>query len=146
MLFGKALAQGFNGDFSTSIHLLVPQIEHMVRIRLKVAGVSTSHLDQNGIETENGLSTLMDLPQITTLFGEDLTYEIKALFCDQLGPNLRNNIAHGLLDDQQAYSVDAIYAWWLALKLVTNTLWASVRMNTDRNGHPKTIQSRPEGY
>ena len=100
VLFGKALAQGFNRDFATSIHLLVPQFEHMVRIRLKIAGVSTSHLDQNGIETENGLSTLIDLPQTTTIFGEDLTYEIKALFCDQLGPNLRNNIAHGLLDDQ----------------------------------------------
>ena len=123
VLFGKALAQGFNRDFAASIHLLVPQIEHMVRIRLKVAGVSTSHLDQNGIETENGLSALIDLPQTTTIFGEDLTYEIKALFCDQLGPNLRNNIAHGLLDDQQAHSVDAVYAWWLALKLVINPFW-----------------------
>ena len=130
VLFGKALAEGFNRDFATSIHLLAPQIEHMVRIPLKVAGVSTSHLDQDGIETENGLSALIDLPQTKAIFGEDLTYEIKALFCDQMGPNLRNNIAHGLLNDQEAQSVDAIYAWWLGLKLVFNTFWNSLNRET----------------
>ena len=129
VLFGKALAQGFNRDFATSIHLLAPQIEHMVRVGLKIASMSTSHLHQNGIETENGLSALMDLPETKIIFGEDLTYEIKALFCDQLGPNLRNNIAHGLLDDREVHSVDAIYAWWLGLKLVFNTFWNT--MNTD---------------
>ena len=130
VLFGKALAQGFNRDFATAIHLLAPQIEHMVRVQLKTAGVSTSHLDQNGIETENGLSTLIDLPQTKIIFGENLTYEIKTLFCDQLGPNLRNNIAHGLLDDRQAHSIDAIYAWWLTLKLVINTFWNSLGIYT----------------
>ncbi len=131
VLFGKALAQGFNRDFATSIHLLAPQIEHMVRVQLKVAGVSTSHLDQDGIETENGLSALIDIPETKTIFGEDLTYEIKALFCAQLGPNLRNNIAHGLLDDHQAHSVDAVYAWWLGVKLVFNTFWNSLHIDTE---------------
>ena len=126
VLFGRALAHGFNRDFATSIHLLAPQIEHMVRVALKTAGVSTSHLDQDGIETENGLSTLVDLPQTKARFGEDVTYEIKALFCDQMGPNLRNNIAHGLLDDQQANSVETVYAWWLGLQLVFNTYWYSL--------------------
>ena len=100
-LFGKALAHGFNMDFVTSIHLLAPQIEHMVRFHLKVAGVVTTHLDKDGIEFEKSLSTLMDIPETRKIFGEDLEYEIKALFCDQIGPNLRNNIAHGLLNDQE---------------------------------------------
>ena len=126
VLFGRALAHGFNRDFATSIHLLAPQIEHMVRVPLKIAGVSTSHLDKDGIETENGLSALIDLPQTMASFGEDLTYEIKALFCDQMGPNLRNNIAHGLLNDQQANSVEAVYAWWLGLQLVFNAYWYSL--------------------
>ena len=126
VLFGRALAYGFNRDFATAIHLLAPQIEHMVRVPLKIAGVSTSHLDQDGIETENGLSTLIDLPQTKARFGEDVTYEIKALFCDQMGPNLRNTIAHGLLDDQQANSAEAVYAWWLGLQLVFNTYWYSL--------------------
>ena len=129
VLFGKALAQGFHLDFATSLHLLSPQIENMVRFHLKAAGVITTYLDPDGLETENGLSTLIDLPKTVEIFGEDLTYEIKALFCDQLGPNLRNNVAHGLLDDQQVHSVDAIYAWWLGLKLVVNTFWNSLNID-----------------
>ena len=131
MLFGKALAHGFNKDFVTAIHLLGPQIEHMVRFHLKEARVVTTHLDQNGIEMEYGLSTLIDLKETTAIFGEDLTYELKALYCDQIGPNLRNNIAHGLLDDRQCYSLDSIYAWWLGLKIVFNVFWNSLATGAD---------------
>ena len=144
VLFGKALAEGFNRDFATSIHLLVPQIEHMVRFHLKSAGVPTAHLDQNGIENENGLSTLIELPECSTVFGDDLTYEIRALFCDQVGPNLRNNVAHGLLNDQEVQSIDAIYAWWLGLKLVFNTFWNSLARDTASEEHEQAGEDNLE--
>lgn len=122
-LFGMALFAGYDYDFVTALHLLVPQIENLVRFHLKCAGVKTTTLDSKGIETENGLSTLMDLPECETIFGEDLTFEIQALFCDAFGPNLRNELAHGLLDDRACQNAYAIYAWWLGLKLVFNTFW-----------------------
>ena len=125
-LVGKALFAGYDRDFVTALHILVPQIEHMVRYRLKQAGVQTTTLDSNGIENEKGLSSLMDLPQAEEIFGEDLSFEIKALFCGPFGPNLRNELAHGLLDDRACYSFSAIYAWWLGLKLVFNTFWNSL--------------------
>ena len=131
ILFGKALNQGFNLEFSTSIHLLSPQIENMVRFHLKSAGVTTTHLDHEGIETEMGLSTLMDFPETRSIFGEDLTFEVNALFCDPMGPNLRNEIAHGLLDDQQINSAYVVYAWWLGLKLVFNTFWNSLNRDSE---------------
>ena len=127
VLFGKALAAGFNRDFAAAIHLLTPQIENMVRFHLKSAGVRTTHLDQNGIETENGLSALIDIPESESIFGADITYEIRSMFCDQFGANLRNNVAHGLLDDRQSYSIESIYGWWLGLKLVCNAFWNSLR-------------------
>ena len=130
-LFGKALFAGYDQDFATSLHILVPQIEHMVRYHLKRAGVQTTNIDSNGIENENGLSSLMDLPQTEEIFGEDLSFEIRALFCDSFGPNLRNNLAHGLLDDRAGYSTDAIYAWWFGLKLVFNTFWNALSSNAE---------------
>lgn len=126
-LFGKALHAGFDRDFTVSMHLLAPQIEHMVRFHLKNAGVKTTNLDIDGIENENGLSTLMGLPETETVFGKDLSFEIKALFCDALGPNLRNELAHGLLDDDSFQSIHAIYAWWMGLRLVFNTFWNAAR-------------------
>lgn len=129
-LFGKALFAGYDRDFVTSLHLIVPQIEHMVRIHLKQAGAKTTTLDINGIENENGLSTLMDLPETSKIFGDDLEFEIKALFCDAFGPNLRNELAHGLLEEDACQSIYAIYAWWLGLRLVFNTYWNAARKNT----------------
>lgn len=126
-LFGKALHAGYDRDFTVAMHLLSPQIEHMVRFHLKNAGVKTTNLDIDGIENENGLSTLMGLPETETVFGKDLSFEIKALFCDALGPNLRNELAHGLLDDDSFQSIHAIYAWWMGLRLVFNTFWNAPR-------------------
>jgi len=136
-LFGKALYAGFDRDFTVSIHLLAPQIEHMVRFHLKSAGVKTTNLDIDGIENENGLSTLMGLPETETVFGKDLSFEIKALFCDALGPNLRNELAHGLLDDDSFQSIHAIYAWWMGLRLVFNTFWNAARKAESDKGVEK---------
>ncbi len=122
-LFGKALFAGYDRDFVVSIHLLVPQIEHMARSHLKAAGAKTTNLDINGIENENGLSSLMDLPEAVNVFGEDLTFEIRALFCDAFGPNLRNELAHGLVTEEACCTTHTVYAWWLALKLVSNAFW-----------------------
>jgi hypothetical protein len=124
-LFGKALSKGYDRDFVVALHLLVPQIEHMVRFHLKNAGAITTNLDKDGIEMENGLSTLIDLPEAQSVFGKDLVFELKSLFCDSLGSNLRNEIAHGLLEEEECYSVHAIYAWWLSLRIVINTWWNS---------------------
>ena len=52
----------------------MPQIEHAVRFRLKQADVRTTTLDSSGIETENGLSALMDLQETEQIFGENLSF------------------------------------------------------------------------
>lgn len=122
-LFGKALFAGYEKDFVVALHLLIPQIEHMVRWHLNASGIKTSNLDKDGIENEKGLSTLMDMPEVAQVFGEDLAFELRALFCDAFGANLRNELAHGLLDDVACQSKYSIYAWWLGLRLVFNTFW-----------------------
>lgn len=126
-LFGKALFAGFNHDFVTALHLLVPQVEHMVRYHLKHAGALTTHLDEYGVQTEKGLSKLIDQPEAENVFGTDLVFEIKALYCTPMGPNLRNLLAHGLLDDNDCQSTEVIYAWWLGLRLVCHPFWNAAR-------------------
>lgn len=126
-LMGRALFAGYDNDFVAALHILVPQIEHMVRWHLKAVGVKTTTLNNDGLENENGLSTLMEIPEVTQIFGEDLAFELKALFCDAFGPNLRNELAHGLLTDEECQSTHAIYAWWLGVKIVFNTFWNAAR-------------------
>ncbi len=121
-LLGYALWLGFEHDFGNSIHLLCPQVEHIVRIQLKKAGAHTSNIDKEGIENESGLSTLMELPEAVKVFGEDLCFELMSVFTDSLGFNLRNEVAHGLLDDNSSSSLSTVYAWWLVLRLVVRSL------------------------
>lgn len=118
-LVAKALFSGYNNDFITALHILVPQIEHLVRFHLKRKGVETTTLDNNGIETENGLSTLVKdhEHEVKAIFGDDLAFELEALFCDPVGPNLRNELAHGLIDYEKSQSMYSIYAWWLGLRI-----------------------------
>jgi len=133
-IIGKALFAGYDKDFVTALHLLVPQVEHLVRYHLKQVGVKTTTLSIDGIENENGLSKLMELPQVQQIFGEDLAFEIRALFCDAFGPNLRNELAHGLLDDEACYSIHSIYAWRFVLRLIFNTYWNAAR-KADASGN-----------
>lgn len=126
-LIAKALFAGFERDLVIALHLLVPQVEHLVRWHLKSSGVKTTTLSSDGVENENGLSTLVDLSEVTKIFGDDLAFELKALFCDAFGPNLRNEVAHGLLDDESCQSAKTVYAWWLLLRITFNTFQNAVR-------------------
>jgi hypothetical protein len=124
-LIGKALYCGLEGDWAAAIHILVPQIEHMVRVQLKQAGSKTTTLTPQGIEQEVGLSSLMDDPAVDQVLGANVAWEIRAVFCDNMGPNVRNEVAHGLVDDDIGNSVVACYAWWFLLRLVATAFWAS---------------------
>ena len=90
---------------------------------MKSVGGTTTTLDREGIEQEIGLSSLIEVPQAAEVLGDELAFEIRALFCSAFGPNLRNSVAHGLVTDQSVRSVYALYAWWLSLRIV----WLSSR-------------------
>ena len=143
-LFGKALFKGYDQDFISALHLLTPQIEHMVRYELKTTGVITTTFDQSGIEDEKGLSSLVEFPEFEQRFGEDLAFEIKALFCDHSGANLRNNVSHGLITQQECHSPNSIYAWWLALKVVFRTYWGAYQRYIAAQGVSEENSGQPE--
>ncbi len=140
VLFSKGLFFGYDYDYVIALHLLIPQVEHMVRYHLKNAGAKTSTLDSCGIENENGLSALVALPEMKTVFGDNLTFEIKALFSDPLGANLRNELAHGLIDHNACNSLHGVYAWWFTLKLVFNTFWNAARQNGESKSTAKEAE------
>ena len=116
----EGLYFGFKNNFIVSTHLLIPQIEHLIRVKMKEKGIKTSTINKDGIETENGLSTLLDNEKIKVILGENILFEFKALLTEQMGKNLRNNIAHGLCEVNILESTHSMYFWWLCLRLVLN--------------------------
>lgn len=122
VLVANALYQGFEWDFRSAIHLLAPQVENMVRQLLKQNGLVTTHTDPNGIENEMGLSSLVSIVGAREILGDDLWFELQAVFTDSLSANLRNDVGHGLLDDDTSNSLYSVYAWWMILRLVVRNV------------------------
>ncbi|KRB08935.1 hypothetical protein ASD86_06565 [Lysobacter sp. Root690] len=117
-LVAQGLHYGFEGNWAAAVHLLVPQLEHLVRYHIKQNGAITTVMSKEGVVNEVGLSGLMTLPEVESFFGPNYSFEIRALFCDHYGPNLRNELAHGLLSDREAFSAESVYAWWFMFMLV----------------------------
>lgn len=116
--WAKGLYFGFQKDFMSAIHLLSPQLEHFVRMGLKDHEVLTTTLDSQGLEFEVGMSTLLDKPEADEIFEEDFLNELKMLMSSQRGPNLRNHIAHGLMEEYEVNSDYSIYFWWRMLRMM----------------------------
>ena len=122
ILVANALYQGFEWDFRSAIHLLAPQVENIVRQLLKRNGLVTTHTDPNGIENEMGLSSLVSIAGAREILGDDLWFKLQAVFTDSLSANLRNEVGHGLLDDDTSNSLYSVYAWWMVLRLVVRNV------------------------
>ncbi|MFW0883660.1 DUF4209 domain-containing protein [Candidatus Acidulodesulfobacterium sp. H_13] len=118
--WSEGLYFGFEQNFLVSTHILIPQVENIIRILLKQIQVKTTILDSNGIETEKGLGMLLKEERLLDVLGDNLIFEFNILLSNQIGYNIRNNIAHGLRADNFR-SVETIYFWWLCLKLIVKT-------------------------
>jgi hypothetical protein len=116
-LFAKGLYAGLTGDFFTSTHILIPQIENSVRYLMWRRGIITSGLDDSGIQNEHNLNSTLFRPEITSIFDENTIFDLKCLLVEHAGSNLRNRMAHGLISDGEFMSPLMSYIWWLTLRL-----------------------------
>ncbi|OYD96903.1 hypothetical protein CDG76_09145 [Nostoc sp. 'Peltigera membranacea cyanobiont' 210A] len=115
--FAKGLYAGLTGDFFTSTHILIPQIENSIRhILWQQQGAISSKLDK-GIQDEFLLKQILSRPEITAIFDEDTLFDLKGLLIERGGSNLRNRMAHGLINDGEFNSPIMSYLWWVTLRL-----------------------------
>ena len=117
-IWAQGLYYGFDRDFLVSSHLLIPQIEHLARILLQQEKIPTTTIDEDGVESEKSINSLLQEPKIYELLGRDLTEELKFLLTEPMRLNYRNKICHGLVGESPNYA--DIYIWWLCLGLVVN--------------------------
>jgi len=116
-LFAKGLYAGLTGDFFTSTHILIPQIENSVRYIMWRRGIITSGLDDSGIQNEHNLNSTLYRPEIASIFDENTLFDLKCLLVEHAGSNLRNRMAHGLINDGEFMNPLMSYIWWFTLRL-----------------------------
>ncbi len=107
------------GDYWTACHVLTPQVERGFRELASKTSANIRRLviDQ-GIEVAS-LNAILEDEQFVRFLGSDMTRCLTALFTDSRGLNVRNNVAHGLLDPATNHWTQA----FIALMGVLTATW-----------------------
>ncbi|WMY75744.1 DUF4209 domain-containing protein [Buttiauxella selenatireducens] len=117
-LFSQALQFGFEGNYSVSVHLLAPLVEDTIRKILYDQGDYTAIIDNNSKSTEVSINTLLSKNTAQEVFDCNFLFELKMLLTNHVGSNIRNSVAHGLLDDNTSQGYDVVYLWWRILRWI----------------------------
>lgn len=117
-IWARGLHAGMIGDFLTSAHVLVPQVEHSIRALLLRSGKVPVTWTKDGYEEAPDLNDVLRDPETEKVLGKDLLFTFRSVFVNKIGGNFRNRLAHGLVETEEFFGDTSIYAWWLLLKCV----------------------------
>lgn len=92
-------------DHVKAAHVLVPQIERGLRKLAEDLGVPVTRAHPVVSETSVviGMGEILYNQRVAEALGPDVTLHFQALYSDPRGMNLRNEIAHGLIDAGRFY-------------------------------------------
>lgn len=124
MIYARGFHAGLTGDTLVAAHLLIPQLENSIRSLLIRQGYITSQLDKESIQDEFPLNKILRdyQDELEKVFSEDIVFDLRGLLVERFGSNLRNEGSHGLMDYDEFLAPQAIYLWWLALRLCCSML------------------------
>jgi hypothetical protein len=116
-IYLRGLQAGFFGDWLIAIHLLIPQIEASIRYVFQQRGIVTSTLESDETQKERDLNQLLWMPGLEEIFGANIAFDLRGILVERFGDNMRNECAHGLMQESAFYQPTAVYLWWLVLHL-----------------------------
>ncbi|WP_354097957.1 DUF4209 domain-containing protein [Bradyrhizobium sp. S3.2.12] len=92
-------------DHVKAAHVIVPQVERALR---KLAGdlglpITRPHPTVSETSVAIGMGEILYNQRVVAALGPDVALHLQALYADPRGMNLRNEIAHGLMDAGQFY-------------------------------------------
>lgn len=115
--YAKGLIAGFNNDFLTALSILMPQVDNSIRNFAEICGEVVFNVKEDGSEELKSMNAVLDLPKVKECLDEDLLFSLNTIFCSKYGLNMRNEVAHGTLNDVYFNSYQALYVWWYVFKL-----------------------------
>ncbi len=124
-LLSDGLEAWFEGDHVKVVHVLVPQIERGFRNLMGLVGRPTSkpHPKFKGAQVAVTMGDGLYSKETVAALGKhgpDLAVHLATLYADPRGPNLRNEVAHGLLARDQMEQQTVL---WLVQTVVLLGLW-----------------------
>ena len=112
-IVSKGISYFVNDKFEEAFSLIIPQVEASVRRLASLINAPISKVNLDGTEDYNTLSSILDNDVFKDAIDEDIIFNLKLLFDNKIGLNLRNNFSHGLIDYFGIY--EFFYAFWFYL-------------------------------
>ena len=124
MIFRKGIGDFLRGDYYAAMHILAPQMENLFRNIANEVGGVTSTLSDDGLAQEKVLSSVFSLPELLDAYDNNIIFAFRGLLNEQAGANIRNRIAHGIIDEAECSSGECLYFGALVIKLLSFTALA----------------------
>jgi hypothetical protein len=92
----------FDGDFIKAVHVLVPQVEDTLRSLAAKSGIPVYKTVRgaSGITDVKSMNNILEDQRVRNMLTEDLWRYLTVLYIDRRGLNLRNDLAHGLINTE----------------------------------------------
>lgn len=120
-VFQNAICMFLQGEFFEAIHILAPQTENLFRNIAKEVGGLTVTLENDGSSMEKVLSSIFNLPELLESYDNDILFTFKGLLNEQSGANIRNEVAHGIIEESVCSSGACLYFGVAVMKLLSFT-------------------------
>jgi hypothetical protein len=143
-LFVIGIHAGLHGRFVEALHVLLPQLENLIRCLHQQNGIPTSTLNQDGIQEDYDLNRLLRMPESENLLGKDLCFVLRVVFTERWGYNLRNELSHGMLPATAFFAEAAVYAWWLIFRMVCGPVANAIIQHDAQSNTMASDRSPPE--
>jgi hypothetical protein len=120
-LLKAGLEAYLNDDFVKAIHVLVPQIENILRNFLGSLGIPTLKTVRNlGTMDAKNMNDVLSDDRMRQVLTENLWRYLAVVYIDKRGMNLRNDLSHGLLGPSvfNKAVADRVFHTILALSLM----------------------------
>ncbi|MDX2089789.1 MAG: DUF4209 domain-containing protein [Kofleriaceae bacterium] len=105
-------------DFASCGAIVLTQYEGLLRDRVRAAGHHALKYD-GGTTQDETLNSMLRVPAVRELLTEDHAWFVEFFLCrPDMGPNLRNELAHGNLDPRQLRPGVVLLIWMAMIRLV----------------------------
>ncbi|PCF86322.1 DUF4209 domain-containing protein [Staphylococcus intermedius] len=94
----RGISRFLEKDYLSALHILVPQFESTVRRMFSKVGYSTTSIGKGNTQQEITFNEFLLRDDVKLFFENDVHKLIQIVMVEQSGLNLRNEIAHGLIE------------------------------------------------
>jgi hypothetical protein len=117
-IFKRGIIYGFKGQWLEFLSLMCPQIENFYREIIVFCGGTDNKYKQNYTQQEYfTLGSILDNETLNEYYEENIILILKAILNEKAGANLRNRVAHGLINDDEANSGISIWLLFFVIML-----------------------------